>query len=511
MGKKDQNRRKELAILQAKPEKSEAEMQAIASLQAKLAKASTGPPKSAKAKQVKAAVRIRNPQNNQGTGAMLTPASYKSMLMANPSRVATTGPGRAYYHKAIHPPSAPDADFAGLPDYTSQPRVTPEYTTNVDLKWDATMFPSAPSSPDSFDIQIFVPDIPEIALLYRLKDVKNSKYSDVRVVRTSPFESPVDEDSAPYNSFGAMGDSDFSMGRITTSSVTGIYSGTTLGDAGMVYAASISPQLTVVDYAALEPVPSATAIPQTLPGWHVAEYLVPQTTKALMQVDPMHYRGRARAGVFAVQKFDESLMGYRYSRAGTGEVHLDATHKIFSIEDVMAIIFSDTGDLDSASKASFTSDSRIAVPDGWSYNPNLTSAAMHGGITQHSGMAWTVIFIEGLSIAQAESFAFERRITMDLQIPAVSPMAALIKAVPEWDEQAIKSVMKFQRLMPSGMPSDCNGFMDWVRGIFSFLNKNKKPILDVVKVLPIPGAGIAADIAENVLPTVDGLLSGSTI
>jgi len=366
-----------------------------------------------------------------------------------------------------------------------------------------------------------IPEIPEMASFYFLHDVKNDAESNIRVIRTSTMGGIL---YTTHNTFNGLQDLGFSMTRMTTSSVTGIYSGTTLGDAGVIYAASISPILDQQSFACIQTIPgvaAGVAVPTITPAvensWEASLAVLPRSPTTIVQRDPLHYKGRAREGVFAVQKFDESLMGYKYTACGSGRVNLPATAAppTFSVDHVFGVTVNDTATSTDigVNLVKFAPAYQVIIPSGQAVNLPHTNTVnyLHGGITPHSGMAWTIIRIDGLSIDQGESFTFERRITLDSQVPANSAMVPFLKTVPDWDEVAIKAVMHGQRIMPSGMPSSCNGFMDWIRSAFSFLNKNRKSITDVVKILPIPGAAIAADIADNVIPTVNGMLSGSTV
>lgn len=516
------NQQRQLAALQGKQNKTPQDQQQIAALEKKLA---AKPPVRSQAAR---GPRVRNkraqpaqlprtvPDQRDGFGGMMTSASYKDYLLKM-DRTGETPAGRAWHHLAMHPPSAPLAEFAGLPDYTSQPRVTPQFRTEWNVAWDATMFASAPSDPTTFDIWMAIPDVPEVAAVYMLHDVKNGNYSNLKYVRTSTFDTVMD---SVYHVYPGLQDLGYSMARITSSSCTAIYSGTTLGDAGVVWCASLSPIVEHTNIAMVGQLPAGlptATTPTTDNDWDIDFGIVPLTAKALVQRDPAHYKGRAREGVFAVQKFDKSLMGYDYSDAGSGAVlglPRVGTTTVFSVPNCMAVIPNDVVvNADVALARLIISGDRITPPSG--VNSNLPTNDMVGtlmsGVSHHSGMAWTVIRVDGLSIAQAESFAFTRTITIDAQVPSNSTLTPYLRAVPDWDDVAIRAVMHGQRIMPSGFPSNCNGFMDWVRGIFGFLNKNSRPILDVVKALPIPGAAVAADIAENVIPTVNGMLSGSTV
>jgi hypothetical protein len=536
------NQQRQLAALQSKQQKTQADLSQIAALERKLAnKLTFNPqqplPQRARPQQRRKVNRLVTPPTpkRDGTENMMTPLSYQRELLSNKSRIGSTAEGRAWYHQAVHPPSAPDAAFAGLPDFSTQPRATPQFVTTFDVGWDDTLFATAPTSPVDFSIWMAIPDIPEIASMYFLRDLKNGTDSMLRFIRTSTMTGN-NSSTAVFNTFNGLADLGYSMARMTSSSITGIYAGTTLNDAGMVYCASISPQLSRQSFPAIQQfVPGGTNNTSTPPtftgtpnilgaenGWDVSLYTVPLTSKGLVQADPAHYRGRAREGIFAVQKFDKSLLGYDYTECGSGDAHTisaqtGGTVSILSVENTLAMIIADTFGQDDIKTNLFgpvEPVSQVKLPSA-SFNTNLpntnTVAYMTSGVTPHSGMSWTVIRIEGLSIANAERFSFERRITLDAQVPYNSNLQPYIRLVPPWDEMAVKAVMMFQREMPSGMPANCNGFMDWVRGIFSFLNKNSKPITDVVKMLPIPGAAIAADIAQNILPTVDGLLSGSSV
>jgi len=380
------------------------------------------------------------------------------------------------------------------------------------------MFPSPGTSPTTFDIFLVVPDVPEVAAAYYLYDVVNDLRSSWRYIRTSTMNGQF---NATYNTFTGLQDLGYSMARITSSSITGIYSGTTLGDAGVVYAISVSPIIEHRNIANTQTIPTTVGTTAFTPiaedDWDINLAIVPAGPEVMVQRDPAHYKGRAREGIFAVQRFDESLMGYDYSPTGSGQVNLippTGTTTSFGVDTAMAIVAGDTATaVNITAIRPLITSQQLTPPSG--VNSNLPSntllTGLMTGVTHHSGMAWSVIRITGLSIAQAESFSFERRITLDAQVPSNSNLTPFIKAVPDWDEMAIKAVMHIQRSMPSGMPAMCNGFMDWVRGIFSFLNKNSRSITNVVKALPIPGAAVAADIAENVLPTIDAALSGGTV
>lgn len=511
---KKKSRAKQVAALESKQNKSPNEVEQLSNLLKKQAVVASQGPKQRSPMRPVVQAKPRRFQAFPGAfvpGGQLTPQMYKSLLMENGKRCASTAPGEAFYHKALHPPSAIEAPFAGLPDFTSQPRAVPNFTTNAKIVWDAGMFATAPDAPTTFGIRMYVPDIPEIAFFYRLIDEKNDATSKIRVVRTSTMDTTLDAD---FNTFNALENLGFSSARVTTSSVTGVYGGTTLGDAGVVYAGSFTPNYRCIMAGTNSPITTVGNVIGS-GATTVHKYDCLAGIKAMMQADPQHGRGRARDGFFCVQKFDESLMGYQYSDSGDGNWYATnpaGTNIYFG--DVLELTFSDSINANEGllSSVVFTTDSAIKVKSGYTIGSNLVSAAQwHGGVTQHSGMAWTGVFIDGLSISQNEYFAIERIMTIDAQVPFNSVMTPFTRQVPDWDELAIKSVMKFHRMMPSYMPADCNGFMDWVRGIFGWLGKNGRPLIDVVKALPIPGAAVAGDIAENVIPMINGALSGSSV
>lgn len=523
------NQQRQLAALQSKQNKTQEDLAQITGLERKLATKLSLAPRPQRqnnpVRRKKVGVRAlqapqsqpSRPAQRDGLENQLTPFDYKRMLMSIDQR-GSTGPGRAWAHLALHPPSAPPADFAGLPDYTTQPRVTPQFVTDFDVKWDASIFPSPGSNPVTYGVYMAVPDVPEIAACYYLADEVNNLRSDIRYIRTSTMTAV---QNSTYHTYTGMQDLGYSMARITSSSITGIYTGTTLGDAGTIYTASISPIIERRSIANTQTIPTTVGTTAFTPiaedDWDLSIAILPASVAALVQRDPAHYKNRAREGTFAVQKFDESLLGYAYSSCGSGQVNLippTGTTTSFGVDSSMAVVWDDTAtSVNIVSVPELISGQRITPPSGVTSNlpTNALLSGLMTGVTAHSGMSWTLVYAVGLSIEQGESFSFSRRITVDGQVPSNSNLVPFIKSVPDWDEVAIKAVMHVQRAMPSGMPASCNGFMDWVRGIFGFLNKNSRPILDVVKMLPIPGASIAADVAENVIPMVDSALSGSSI
>lgn len=434
---------------------------------------------------------------------VLNAASYMAALSTD-ARMGSTSAGRAWALKASHPPSNPK-DYQGLPDFATASRNSPEYRTTFDINYDITMFTTAPSpiSP-TYSVQICMPDIPEVAFMYRVRDDQSGVWSNVRVVRTTTLDIPAA--GATDNRKISMLGQGYSKYRGAACSITAILNAPGLADQGMVYVGQLTPEMrhseetigkiaTPATSAAVSPVVSVDEF----------NFVYPPDEKTLIQACPSYYKEKAKCGAFAVQKFNESLMAPIFHPCGDDSVSsvIDAgASSIGSPNTFMTVAFSNSQEPEEATLALFTVDSRWVPPSGTISAVPAGAAGMHPSVSEPTGMSSVVIFFIGISNGTGTSAATISTVvnqSLDAYVPQNSGLVIYSHRAPMWDEQAIRFVAMLHQILNDGLPADANGFLDFLRSAFSWLKGSGKPVVDIVKALPIPGGALAGTIIDTAI------------
>lgn len=445
------------------------------------------------------------------------------------SRMGTTIEGQRWAMTALDP-CGPVPDNMGIPDSSGAPVATPTYRGNYVISYDTTMFAVTPANPSpNYDIQIMNVPVPEIAFMYRIRDVASNTWSSTRVVRTDGFALPAAGQTAPpdgvtLKSFGygkvrlsGAGytyeldcSSNNNMGRVTSGQIECLGRVAT----GFAYVAGSS---------------AAAGAGQSLQAMANAvevAYRFPNDSAFLVNGCPNVYQCEAKEGAYVPIKFTGAVSAQQYKT--TGEYSYSAASDTsnvvqFTPDTYMVHYYSNipvsegdgtaapfTNDSSGAGQYGSTTTSPVATSTGW----GLSKISPY--ITPPLDMMTSVTFFEGLASGYSgtgstvsTNAAASVRVKSRLFIEAISTGAGAISPYvhrsPVLDQLAIDTVATVGQTTADAFPASFNSFGTIMNTIWTGIKRVARPLLGVVE--KIPGAGLYAQAAKQGIQHIDNIKS----
>jgi len=472
-------------------------------------------------------------RNSARTGDMLPQNSTQFALQrpggfhALMSTLGNTLEGQRWAMTALDP-CGPIPDNMGIPDSSGAPVATPTYRGEITLAYDTSMFDTAPTTPSLYDIEAYFPPIPEIALVYRIRDVGTNTWSNTRVIRQDGF--PLN-----YSITGGVVGSDIIVGQ-TLKSVG--YGKVRISGAGRNFeldAPDIANQgrMTLGQVEAVMEVISSDAYAGgPSPGFYVqpqdsVQYCalrLPDTSRFLVNGCPNVYQAEAKLGAYAPRKFTGALAAQQYKTTGGGGgivSALDGTSTFCATPDTfMAVYYGDSPITESegASSAKFTNDSSLFgvmsgatgvtgalhTANGW------LASHVHPAITMPVDMLTPVVFIEGLSVGVGSQVGASVRVKSRDYLECISTgagaIAPFVHRSPVLDQRAIDVVCTIGQMGADAYPSSYNDFGDMLRAIWNGVRTVATPLLGLTSAIPGIG-GVASKLGLGALGAIDRLVN----
>lgn len=390
--------------------------------------------------------------------------------------------GRDWAMAALHPCGASAPMSVGLPDTITAPVVTPSYRGEFDLAFDVTMFDTAPAAGTTWSCQVVVPPVPEISLMYRIRDDKSNVWSRWRVNRQPGMANPGGtwDLNTEGTTLRALG---YSKARIVGRGTTFELNASALNNQGRVVSGQLGFVSHVKDVAVPAYGPVGTA---TIPPFEVAdvsrviELKVPAGENFLVANCPRAYQEEARHGAYVIQKFDGPLLGYQFREAGddtiSGNVPQTSTGAL-APGTLMPLsfltLFAADDSFDTDSPQSFTADSNVIshLPANYHTNSGLgDGSGFHPFVSDPSDMQTSVTFFVGMPLATLNpTIRAKTRLFLECISKGSAGIAPFTHPSPKRDMVAIDNVVAVMQEYDDAFPASYNGLGDILGMIASWL------------------------------------------
>lgn len=449
------------------------------------------------------------------------------------SAMGRTDDGRRWAMAALHPCGETTLSQFGLPDMLTASVATPDYRMEYNLNWDPTMFGTpTPTTTGNYDVQIISLGIPEIAFIYRIRDIDGNRWSSTRVVRLPGFDNPATATAASFRKGVTLGSIGYSKSRITGKGLTLELNAGSLNDYGRIVSGQISFETAQATIPIFTGAADAThLVPQAGDTEaHVTHLIVPNTEQFVVSQCPAAYQHEARHGAYIVHKFDSPLTSYQMVDSGlSGEESLPGalgqTGNFASPRSFMTMSYGDGIQEAPNNDSSFTTDSYYVLPTSATDTTTgvVTHDLIHPYITAPNGLLGSCTFVLGIAkgstTTQGASIRVKVREFLECLSSGSASISPFVHRAPMLDNTAISNAVQVMQMMPDAYPSSYNGFGDIFSTLWGGLKKVLEPISSITRlpfIRSIPGVGVANDIysaAKGILDPLTGhpVVSGGDV
>jgi len=469
--------------------------------------------------------------DNYGLPAGVTPGMVKMNL-------GSTKDGRNWALACLDPCGEIASDVVGIPDTSTAPVATPTYRGEYEIVFDKTLFNTAPTSPTTFSVQIVIPPIPEIELMYRIRDDNSGQWSRVQVLRTPGYQLTASEPTVPAHgpTLRTIG---YSKSRIVSKGINIELNAAAIANQGRIVSGQIDGNLTCFDHdtsavgAAGAP-PVATALRGLGASSRIIAYVVPDSPQYLVSVSPDCYQCEAKDGCYVPLHFDGPLQGYEFKQTNGGNSRSEATLApnasgteiaVTAVvpSSLLALRFSDApveNAIATAGQAQFAAESYYNnYPLSYNNSDNIhrNMAGIQNGeeytpaVSDPSDMLTSVTFFSGLVVggggsatASGATLRLKTRMTFEGISYGSPSIAPFVHPPAMYDDDAIQKVVKLMQMQPPAYPSRYNGWGDVFGKIWTGIKNIGRPLLAAAEF--IPGIGTAAKYARAGIDLADSML-----
>lgn len=495
-------------------------------------------------------VRTRLPKSVQqplvSMPASLSEESYKAinklaLVRQLHNSLGTTADGKDWAMCALDP-CGEVCEHHGLPDTSTASILTPSYKTEVNISYDSTMFETPPVAPGStYSVQMFIPPIPEIDFIYRVRDDASNTWSKWRVVRLPNFPNVTGSYTVPgvgnisiANAGTTMRSAGMSKYRIVGRGHTLCLNAPDLANQGRIIVGQSENDMMMTDVTLVTNATNVagavfTAAHSTAQEYsragedatgRVISYTPPTTEDQVVVSCPRVYQNEAKEGAYIVYKFDGPLQGYQYHN--TGDSHYVANHtaanaawdEVARLDPMSALVLRAVQPGSSLVNVAgtymlFTSDSIMTVPSPFQPSGVMpVYAAMHPYVSDPCDQLCTSVFFLGIAnpahagATTGASIRVKGRLYVEgIPNPFNPAVVPYIHPPPVYDPLALETVVKVGQMGMDAYPESYNGFGDMVGSILSTISKIGQPILKLASY--IPGVGNIARFGADLLGGVN--------